>query len=397
MRRVRSFVCTVASLACVVLLAASCAKSIQPLSASSSMASPTTAGPGAPSGAPFRVVGASGGYAWEATSTRLYVTTDGGQHWSARMLPAHWSAGSGILVGPSGEVILSTQDGNAASLYRAASVTNSWSKSDIALAWPSNAPAAPPGQLNFSIGSSSSTGTITAVVTEGGAKSGPVSLVLLSTDGGATFQQRGAPTLFGDWQAAFTSGTTGVIEGTANNQPSGALYYTTNGGTSWAPAVLPGYQSTSASTATLGAPQIDGSRIYVTADIPTTGSLREHALYASDDGGRTFMLEDETTTPESSDLTPPEIGIDGSSVWVIPDRGGSVSESSNGGATWSEVSASGLGGIVGNVGLSDGDSAAAWISPPSCRTSKTTCLPPALFTTADGGRTWKAAPLPAAA
>lgn len=61
----------------------------------------------------------------------------------------------------------------------------------------------PEGPINSNFGSGPAE-IVNGVVTEGGAATGPVSLVIASTGGGATFQQHDPPTLFGDWKSAFT-------------------------------------------------------------------------------------------------------------------------------------------------------------------------------------------------
>lgn len=160
---------------------------------------------------------------------------------------------------------------------------------------------------------SSAPGIITAVVTEGDAKTGPVALVLLSTDGGKTFQQYDPPTLFGDWQTAFTSATTGVIVGTSNNQAD-AIYYTTNGGTSWHPAQLQGMTQQRLSESTLGTPLVDGSRIYVTASGPGSSGGWLDKLYVSDDGGATFTLQKAVSGPDTLVKGLPVIGVSGTNV-----------------------------------------------------------------------------------
>lgn len=233
------------------------------------------------------------------------------------------------------------------------------------------------------------------MVTEGGAKTGPVSLVLVSNDGGNSFLQYDPPTLFGDWKTAFVSATNGVIIGNANSRTGDAIYSTEDGGSSWNPARLPGYGSAFPAESSLGTPVVDGSRIYVTANTPANGGDRQISLYAGNDGGTTFALEDSATIPDPTDLAAPVLAISGRNVWMVPSSGGSIIESSDGGATWSDMPASGLSGAVVSVGLSGGDIATAWVISSSCPAFKTDCSSSTgLFATKNGGHSWTRAPLP---
>lgn len=379
--------------ALLMVALASCGvnRSVPPLSNTT----PTT---GTSSGPALRAVGARGGSAWAITSSQFFLTTDEGAHWSSTPLPTQFSSGSDGSLGSSGDLWLLTGTGASASFYRAASPSAAWSKTTVALTWPTGAPSGSllgSGAIRASFGSSAS-GIVAAIVTEGGAQTGPVGLALLSSDGGQTFQQRDPPTLFGNWEIAFISSAVGVIVGSSSNQQNNALYFTKDGGASWQPATLPNYTSTSTSESSLGAPVVVGSRIYVTANVPTS-SGRELELYASDDGGATFALQDTITAADATDVEPPALGVNGVNVWLAPGHGRTVVESSNGGASWRDVSAPTLGASVESIGLSGASDATAWVASSSCTGVKTDCTSSEnLLATTDGGITWHRAGEPSA-
>lgn len=349
----------------------------------------------APTTAKFGAIGARGKYAWAVTSTEFFVTTDQGAHWSSTPMPTR----SGIpAVGQSGKLRLFTGRGNSVSFYTAAGPDRPWSKTNLTLVWPAKAPSGPllgsNPPLSVELGNNAP-GTVAAVVTQGGVQTGPVGLVLLSTDGGKTFHQLDPPTLSGGWEVAFTSATKGVIVGNSNNGPGEAVYYTTNGGVSWRPARLPGYRSTGTFKSTLGTPIVEGSHIYLSANLPATGG-RLLELYASNNGGRTFVLK-KSVRQTTTTFTPPRISVGGSNVWMVLNHGGTILRSPDGGTTWTAVSTSGLpvNGFVAGISLNGGNDAMAWVSSSSCTSFETDCSASVVpYATTDGGHHWHRAPAP---
>ncbi|MGH2719167.1 MAG: sialidase family protein [Actinomycetota bacterium] len=231
--------------------------------------------------------GAGDGALWAATSSQVFVTT-GGVTWSATPLPSPFAKSAGVGLSQSGQLQL-VAGSTSAMDYSQAAPSGGWSTTPKGLSWPAGAPAGPASAVTFGLGSSAM-GTVSAVVTEGGAQTGPVSLVLVSADGGRTFPQRDPPTLFGDWDAGFTSGLDGVVVGNAGNAASETVFFTGDGGGSWQASQVADYQPSAAGQPALSPPVVDGSRIFLAANVPGGGGGRQLRVYASDNGGATFSL-----------------------------------------------------------------------------------------------------------
>lgn len=356
-------------------------------------------------------VGAQGSTAWVLTAGQFLRSTDEGAHWSSTPLPTGLSdAVTTAAVGPDGALWLLSAYGSTASFYQAASPTSAWIKTSVSLSWPPGMAGAdgavPPDDRIVTFGSSAP-GIVTAVVTEG--STGSIGLVLLSTDGGKTFQQHDPPTLYGDWHPAFTSATTGVLvgngvfgDGTPAPEP-GAIYSTTDGGASWQPVTLPGFAQPSVSSSAwpslLGTPLVVGSSIYVTANVPVTAG-RRLLLYISEDGGQTFTLQGSIVDPDMNDNSAPLLGVSGSDVWMAtqpPTGSSTIYESSDGGVSWTAVPAPALtSGAVLSIGLNSQTEAIAWLEQNACKAFKTDCSSfEVLRATTDGGQQWQSVAVPA--
>src|SRR5579875_1039957 len=213
-------------------------------------------------------VGAAGNAVWAVTASTFLSSTDQGAQWAKTTLPTGVTTGPGTAaaVSPAGALWLLSANGSTATFYQAASSASARTTTNITLTWPATMPGSSlvPASERVATFGSSPAGIVTAVVTAGGAKTAPLSLVLLSTDGGKTFQQQNPPTVAGNWTTAFTSASDGVIVGDSNNSGIQAVYATTDGGATWQAATLPGYQASAMSA--LGTPLVAGSRIYVTAN-----------------------------------------------------------------------------------------------------------------------------------
>lgn len=360
-------------------------------------ASPTT---GAISGA--IAAGAAGSDAWAITSSQFLSTTDTGIHWSNTLLPVSSATAPAFAaaVSPSGALWLMNAFGNTASFYQAASPASKWIKTSIDLTWPTGAPGPPLVSQSTRAAElgASAPGILAAAVTEGGGKTGLVGLVILSTDGGKTFQLCDPPALYGDWYPAFTSATNGVVVGNSviidGESEPGAIYSTTDGGASWERVTLPGYvqpsASSSAAPSLLGTPLVEGSRIYLTANVPTSLG-RSLILYVSEDGGRTFEQQGAVSESNSNDNAPPLIGVNGTSVWMAstpPAGRTSIYTSSDSGTTWKTVTT-----MIKNpfatsgIGLQSSNVADIWIASSSCASFH--CSTSAtLLSTTDGGQQW---------
>jgi hypothetical protein len=294
--------------------------------------------------------------------------------------------------------LLSASD-NTAAFYQAAGPGNPWSRTTISVTWPTQTqvPSSPefvaPGR-DVAIFGRSAPGIITAVVTEGNA--GLAGVMLLSTDGGKTFEQRNPPTLHGDWHPAFISASTGVIEGngvfvtgTPTAQP-GAIYATTDGGASWQPMTLPSDSHPDMSL--LGTPLVDGSHIYLTANVPTNDGW-SLALY-SDDNARSFALQGSVTVSKANTNAAPLVGVDGPNVWMVsgpPTGSSTIFESADDGANWKAVPAPALTPEFATIGIGlHGDAATSWQSTSTFAGSKRNCAPTAVLqATTDSAQHWR--------
>jgi len=387
-------------------ITAAATPSIPSASPSASPSSTPSASPTAGGVTGTVAVGAQGGAAWVVTASEFRSTTDQGAHWSSTPLPAGFTANLGIAasIGPNGALWLLSASGNTASFYQAAGPGNPWSRTTISVTWPTQTqvPSSPefvaPGR-DVAVFGSSAPGIITAVVTEG--NTGLARVMLLSTDSGKTFAQHNPPTLHGDWHPAFISATSGVIEGNGvfvNGTPTvepGAIYATTDGGASWKPMTLPSDSRPDVSL--LGAPLVNGSHIYLTANMPTDDGWRL-ALY-SGDNGQSFTVQGSVTVSKANSNAAPLVGVDGSNVWMVtgPATGSStIFESSDGGANWKAVPAPALTPEFATVGIGlHGNAATIWQSMSNCPGSKSTCAPVAVLSaTTDSAQHWHQVAVP---
>lgn len=101
----------------------------------------------------------------------------------------------------------------------------------VAVLWPHGAP--PLSMPNMAVSAmTTSSSAASFVVAEGGAATGPVSVLFVASGGSSKWKQTPVPTLFGTWQAVFSNSRNGVAVG---GQPADGAWQTTDGGRVWLP------------------------------------------------------------------------------------------------------------------------------------------------------------------
>ena len=345
-------------------------------------------------GTTVNIVGARGQYIWAVTGSRFFVSSDAGAHWSSTAVPSGVvGTKTDALVSPTGALWLLNTNQNIASFSYALGSGESWSTTRTTLTWPGPAPKG--RGAGGAILGSNGPGVVSAVVSDNNGNLAPAVLILVSSDGKA-FQEHAPPITSGDLNVAFISPTTGVVAGDQK------IYYTTDGGSSWHPAVLPGADQSGAMI--LGIPLVSGPRIYVTASF-AFGSGWRLVLYVSTNGGKSFAMSGSVTrrnplsgtqiNTNQDDNTTPGLGVDGANIWMLsapPNVNAIVYTSSDGGTDWKPVSSPQLNNSLPDIGLTSASDATVWVTPANCNGSA--CNKMMLLATSDGGRSWQRAPLP---
>ena len=220
-----------------------------------------------------------------------------------------------------------------------------------------------------------------------------VSTVLRTVDGGATWSVAGRSAWLGPLFAA-SDGTTlwaGLVQSAAGAEPIDSpplLQVSRDGGLTWQDAHLPRFEGQVGG----GGGWLDGPPQFLdpgTAIVTTTGlqgSGMETRIYRTADAGRSWTL----ISSQETEATAGPALLD-AMHWLLPLANPfALTATTDGGATWEQLSPTGLanGGWIVWVGAVDARHAVALV--PSGHSYIGQGL---LFVTADAGSTWQAPPI----
>lgn len=331
------------------------------------------------SGGGIAARGFDGSALWELTKSSIDISLDGGTIWTSVPLPTVTSL-SDVAVTPSGQVWLSASNGNATSVavYGKKNAQSPWTKTVLNPSWPSFEASQPPPRALISVGP----GPTSVLLERGGANVGVSSnLFVLS---GSAFKQRPLPAsfrAFGDGTVIFMSSESAVAQ-----DGNRKLYYSTDGGQTWSEANL------SLGAVEIGTPLASGQNIYLpvaltSASTPGSAAI---ALYASTDGGKTYLSVDSSIgTTQFGSI--PALAVTGSNIWLAPSQQNVLYESTDSGKTWKSVTiASGLSKNPPSMTLVSSKEALALTYGISCTSPKQNCTQHQnLEMTNDGGQAWQ--------
>jgi hypothetical protein len=214
-----------------------------------------------------------------------------------------------------------------------------------------------------------------------------------TADGGVTWTRLDAPASGG---LEFLSSTTGYIAG---GEIGPNLFVTHDGGATWSQAELPPPGDRGNDKATvLGVPAIDAGVAVVAASwTDPRGNPDGFGTYRSTNSGRTWQLLDHESGPTAYYVW--SSGPTGRKQVLLrsgPGLAESVAQSVDGGRTFSAFSpAAGLPATPRAVSAGDGDTVWTVVQVNGCRSPKSDCFQSSgLFSSSDGGGTWRQLTLP---
>jgi hypothetical protein len=333
-----------------------------------------------------RLVGASGRTAWQLTATRLSVSMDAGQHWSAATLPAGVAPSSITTITAAGGRGLWLTVGRrpAIDLYHQGPGPARWSRRTLVPrlpSWLGFLGGQAPG-LSITLGPS---GVVTVVASWGFTGTHAYSTLFISSDDGATFAQH--PTNIGLYLSSdtFLSPRQGIaVAGPVNND----LYRTADGGTSWVPVTIPGLPSGPAvSYISYGTPGQAGTQLLLPVIVTSSDGAQAISIYRSTDAGAAFTGPTGPPLNLPAALSAGEVSpaIAGTVIW-LPARG-RIYQTINAGGTWTTVMTAQFAYPISLISRSH---AIGTASDSGCRTFKTDCYNYSyLIATTNGGRSWR--------
>lgn len=354
--------------------------------------SPSSSLTGAPSNPPGRPmpgdlpgsVTLSGSSAWMLLDSGLSVSNDAGRTWTAVALPGGVasSAVGAVAMAPGRPVWLAVHSGDGYRLYRKANAATAWSSVLLTPSWALvQYTSRPADMVTITPGPG---GLVTVAETMGGGSTSAVTSLFVSTDDGRSFVQH--PPRSGSvanmyWASVtFTTAESGLVIAGPSTYPH-VFLYTSDGGTTWSESRVSGLPA--APNYTPGAPLLVGSDIQVPVTICGADcNTSTFVLLVSHDGGATFSPQG-VAVPAGGNS-----GSLGPITWVWT-GGGILQETTDGGQTWTAITAVGLPINVSSLDLTGPTSATAVIVDGGCAGFKTDCwYRNYLVATTDGGRTW---------
>lgn len=179
----------------------------------------------------------------------------------------------------------------------------------VAVIWPHGAPPLPiPNMVVSAMTTSSSAASF--VVTEGGAATGPVSVLFVASGGSSKWKQTPVPTLFGAWQAVFSDSRNGVAVG---GQPADGAWQTTDGGRVWLPLALRGLRP-GIGEKLLSTPVTQGTATYMAVNDGAAVTVYRSAV-----GGAPFKpFATRLRWPRRDGAAIPIIAVSAHLVWLAP-------------------------------------------------------------------------------
>jgi len=338
----------------------------------------------------------SGSWAWLLSDAGMSVSEDGGRTWSDWGLPKGLTASSVMTVAgsPGRGVWLAAPEGQGVRLYRKPAKAAAWSNAPLMPEWTAQEGVYPEQNIEHVILTPGPAGVVTVSETVGFGTTAAAETLFVSTDNGKSFVHR-RPTGDGCVQCywlsvTFTTPKSGVVV-SGNSTKYIDVLHTSDGGSTWSLASVAGLPPVA--DYELGAAFMVGSDIEVPVNIFTgDGSLPPTLSFLiSRDGGATF---------KPAGMALPSGGIWGGDfdslgqvIWVVTDAT-TISETANGGRTWTTVDATGLpetqgfGGLT-SIHLTSPTSATAVILEGNCGFVAPGCWERwYLLRTVDGGRTW---------
>ncbi|WP_298339896.1 hypothetical protein [Ferrimicrobium sp.] len=283
-----------------------------------------------------------------------------------------------VTVTRRGVLLAFTSAGDTLSVARAIDATAPWVQSLVPIKWPQGVALGPTYDPNMvTVTNDLATGATAVSVNEGGAQTGNVPALFVSTHQGTSFTQLPVPTRYGNYQVAMISPSTGIVVGGDESQ---GVWFTSNAGIARKAVSLPGLVTGPA--VSFFGPTAFGDVVYLPVTIGT-GPGAQATLYASTDGGSSFTkVLTEARTPGGV------VAVNGPNVWWFlgPHR---IMESSDGGNFWKGITALRLAGSVASAQLISRTDAVVMTIDSSCTRFKSGCYNSAFQqATNDGGATW---------
>ncbi len=325
-----------------------------------------------------------GSSAWMLLDSGLSVSDDAGRTWRTLDLPSGVasSAVGVVAMAPGRPVWLAVHSGDGYRLYRKANGAAAWSSVLLTPSWallPSTSGTADMVKVTPGPG-----GLVTVAETMSGGSTSAVTSLFVSTDDGKSFTEH--PPRSGSvanmyWDSVtLVTPQTGVVIAGPSTYPH-VFLHTSDGGTTWSESRVSGLPA--APNYTPGTPMLIGSDIQVPVTICGADcNTSTFVLLVSHDGGATFSPQG-VAVPAGGNS-----GSLGPITWVWT-GGGILQETTDGGQTWTAITAVGLPINVSSLDLTSPSSATAVIVDSGCAGFKTDCLyRNYLVGTTDGGRTW---------
>jgi len=332
----------------------------------------------------------SGSSAWMLLDSGLSVSSDAGRTWTAVDLPSGVASSTvgAVATAPGRPLWLAVHSGDGYRLYRKPDAAATWSSVLLTPSWallPATSGSADMVKITPGPGS-----LLTVAETMSGGSTSAVTSLFVSTDDGRSFVQH--PPRSGSvanmyWASVtFTTAESGLVIAGPSTYPH-VFLYTSDGGTTWSESRVSGLPA--APYYTPGMPVLIGSDIQVpvTMICETDCSTSAFLLLVSHDGGASFNPQGVGIPAAANPIG--AVGSLGSITWVTAGGGGIIEETTDGGRTWTAITAVGLPINVSSLDLTGPTSATAVIVHSGCAGFKTDCwYRNYLVATTDGGRTW---------
>jgi photosystem II stability/assembly factor-like uncharacterized protein len=350
----------------------------------------TPASPPASSPLPYDLPGSvtlSGSSAWMLLDAGITISNDAGRTWATVGLPSGVTSSSvgAVATAPGRPLWLAVHSGDGYRLYRRPDAATAWTSVLLTPSWallPSTSGQADMIRITPGPGS-----LVTVAETMSGGSTAAVTSLFVSNDDGKSFVQH--PPRAGSvanmyWATVtFTTPESGVVIAGPDTYPH-VFLHTADGGSTWSEARVTGLPA--APDYTPGTPMLVGSDIEVPVSVCGSAcSTDTFLLLVSHDGGATF---DPMGVPIPSGGNASAVAALGSITWVST-GGGIIQETTDGGQTWTAVTAAGLPINVSSLDLTGPTSATAVVVDSGCAGFKTDCwYRNYLVATTDGGRAW---------
>lgn len=331
-------------------------------------------------------VGLNGSAAWVLSDSGLSLSQDGGRTWSAVALPAGVKSSAVLAVNAvAGRAVwLASQDGAGVRLFRRLDGTTTWSSTLLTPSWGTSEMSGQP--INIVILTPGPAGLVTVTETIGLGMLTALEALFVSANDGQTFTQHQAPADSGIWASVtFVTLQSGILVGGPGTAPH-VIKFTSDGGNTWSSPTVTGLPADG--DYELGLSLLAGSDIEVPVTTSTAagGTNTTFFLLISHDGGATFAPAG--TAFASGGNFYPALDSLGQVTWVEI-GGGALQKTTDGGQTWTTVTAASLPAGVTSIQLTSPTSATAVVQDNGCTGFKTGCYTRTyLIATTDGGATW---------